>query len=88
MESPSPLPSVWRLLSPRTKRSIRSSAEMFSSLRETFLMLTVASCSSAAAAAYTRVPGIAYLHMLFIRLSITRLSSLPSAITAGSPAAG
>ena len=46
MESPSPLPSVWREVSPRTKRSISSSGEMFSSARDTFLKLMVI-CPSA-----------------------------------------
>ena len=41
MESPSPLPSVWREASPRTKRSISSSGEMFNSARDTFLKLRV-----------------------------------------------
>ena len=41
MERPRPLPSVWREASPRTKRSISSSGEMFSSARETFLKLMV-----------------------------------------------
>ena len=46
MESPSPLPSVWREVSPRTKRSISSSGEMFSSARDIFLKLMVI-CPSA-----------------------------------------
>ena len=46
MDSPSPLPSVCREASPRTKRSISSSGEMFSSARDTFLKLSVI-CPSA-----------------------------------------
>ena len=41
MDSPSPLPSVCREASPRTKRYISSSGEIFSSSRETFLKLMV-----------------------------------------------
>ena len=43
MERPSPFPSVERELSPRTKRSINSSAGMFSAAREVFLKVTTAS---------------------------------------------
>ena len=42
---------VWREASPRTKRSISSSGEMFSSARETFLKLMVTCSSSQAATA-------------------------------------
>ena len=47
MDSPRPLPSVFREVSPRTKRSISSSAEMFRGVAEMLRKVMVTSFSSA-----------------------------------------
>ena len=79
MFSPRPLPSVWREASPRTKRSMSSSALTFSRSREMFFMLTATRSSRAVRSMYTRLPARAYLHTLLSRLSSTRQRSRPSA---------
>ena len=82
MDRPRPLPSVERELSPRTKRSVSSSAEIFSGYREIFFTTIRTPSSPASVDRYTLVPGMAYLQMLLIRLSSTRHSSRPSAMAA------
>ena len=81
MEIPSPLPSVLRDSSPRTKRSISSSLDMLSGYRDVFRKMSSPCPPFSRRSTYTRVPGCAYLQILFIRLSITRQKCLPSAIT-------
>ena len=81
MDRPRPLPSLVRELSPRTKRSCNSSAEMFSSSRDTFFTLMLTRWASRAKDTYTRVPGMAYLQALPMRLSVTRDKSTGSACT-------
>ena len=80
MLSPKPLPSVFRELSPRTKRSISSSPLMFSCWAEILRKVTVARPASLSRLIYTRVPAMAYLHTLFSKLSKTRHMCRPSAI--------
>ena len=88
MERPRPLPSVFREASPRTKRSMSSSAEMFSGSAEMLRKMMVTCSSVAWQVRYTRVPGWAYFWMLLKRFSNTRHSRRPSAEMRGVPSAG
>ena len=83
MFRPRPLPSVCLEASPRTKRSISSSALTFRAAREMFFIEMTAAAPSVRTSTYTRVSGSAYFTTLLNRLSMTRQSSRPSAITAG-----
>ena len=73
---------MFRESSPRTKRSISSSASTFSSSREIFFREMMTFPSTAITSIYTRVPGRAYFTVLLRRLLSTRQASLPSAIMA------
>ena len=79
MFSPRPLPSVFREASPRTKRSISSSALMFSSSREIFFREIITFPSTWAISTYSRVPGSAYFTAFCSRLDSVRHTSRPSA---------
>ena len=80
IESPKPLPSVFREVSPRTKRSISSSPEILSGYFDIFLKVITAFLSLTVKSIYTRVPGSEYLHTFPVRFSSTRHKCRPSAI--------
>ena len=81
MESPSPLPSIFLELSPRTKRSNSSSPSMFSAYLEIFRKIILHASPSLSMLTYALVEGCAYLQILFIRFSNILHKCLESAET-------
>ena len=79
IERPSPLPSVFRLRSPRTKRPMRSSAETCSASFAVFATVMMTCSASVFTVTEKLLFSFAYLHRLPKRFSSTRQNCRPSA---------
>ena len=79
IERPSPLPSVFRLRSPRTKRPMSSSAETCSASFAVFATVMMTCSASVFTVTEKLLFSFAYLHRLPKRFSSTRQNCRPSA---------